>query len=673
MQVRDSIHDNILCERISNNIYLDNNGQLICENVTLARTGYYDYREDELLEGGSSDKIIHVYRSPDEVFDPVSMNSMNYKPLVDEHPDENITPDTVGELQKGFMTNVRRGTGEFSDCLMADLVVTDPYVIDLIRNNEKRDLSVGYTADIVEENGEYVMKKIRGNHIALCEAGRAGNARIRDSKSVYDMSYEAKGSFNSVKELESHYKGSTTESTGDGVIVRLKSGTKLLYKFVSGGKLAFIRTMHDSVEVLGDSIKLREGQRVEYFGTPCEVSEINSNLATRKFMVTFTSGAISVGRLDYDEVVQNVNQGKIRLLDSVVFDSELNSFILEQNDTHDAIGSRGQTVRIHLAGGGKVEGKLTEVSGDNFEARLPSGKLVEGWFDFASGRYFADAGEGNEPRDPADEKELDRTHFIAGDSSTYKSGDTIKAKLPSGTVDTFTVSRDLGSEVEVVEKTNSGRTIKYRLNKSQIVDNLGVMKSFRVSVNGRTFDTRATSAAHAVKKVKDAVSNELKDPYTLYSKTNGYLHRNSSIPNNIIFVHGPYQAIRLSKIVAENLVRDLNLALRNMKHKDDFTVVKLTAKDLGVEDSFVNDVPDMETKSGRSDYFLQIAMSALDIVPTRMWNRVGSKFNIDNNNITMVVKESGITLRSRLGAEANNLQTKKAVQEFIRGHLKLKG
>lgn len=188
-KLKDSIHDIILGEKISDNIYVDNNGQLICENVVLARTGNYDYREDELLENGSPEKIVQVYRSPEEVFDEESIKSMNYKPLVDEHPEDNVTPETVGELQKGFMTNVRRGVGEFSNCLMADLVITDPYVIDLVRSGKKRELSVGYTADILEENGQYVMKNIRGNHIALCEAGRAGNARIRDSKTVNDSFY----------------------------------------------------------------------------------------------------------------------------------------------------------------------------------------------------------------------------------------------------------------------------------------------------------------------------------------------------------------------------------------------------------------------------------------------------------------------------------------------------
>ena len=49
-----------------------------------------------------------------------------------------------------------------------------------------RELSVGYTSDIEEKDGKYFMKNIRGNHVALCDAGRAGIAKIRDNKTVND-------------------------------------------------------------------------------------------------------------------------------------------------------------------------------------------------------------------------------------------------------------------------------------------------------------------------------------------------------------------------------------------------------------------------------------------------------------------------------------------------------
>ena len=483
----DSIKDTILGEQISNNIWTDNNGQLICENVVLARTGYYDYRESELIEGGSPEKIVRVFRSPEEVFDPTSMKSMNFKPLVDDHPDENVTPETVGELQKGFMTNIRRGTGEFDGCLMADIIATDPYVIDEILSKRKRDLSVGYTADIEEVDGQYFMKNIRGNHIALCEAGRAGNARIRDSKewtssefvkhltenkskyvplyksggadrvaeevhetllkegwsgstrnklwtaieqvfkgSIEDavpvkvggvvyragdysvLSYadkpntfivvknyngenpyngggtvefslagakktaddfvimerlenkygkhegyrrwmagkndsafedfEAKGSFESLSALKSHYAGATVMNKGKDIVVALPSGVKLLYTYLNGdnSKVIFIRKMNDSindsVEVLGDSHKLKVGQRAEYVGQPCMIEGIYPNRALQQFLVEFGFGGNVYGRHTYDEVVELINQGKIKLLDSVVFDCDTKQFKLESED-----------------------------------------------------------------------------------------------------------------------------------------------------------------------------------------------------------------------------------------------------------------------------------------------------------------------------------------------------
>lgn len=428
---KDAIINDICGERISDNIYLDGNGQLICSNCVLARTGTYDYRESELIDGGSDEKVVKVYRDESEVFDTVSMKSMNFKPLVNDHPDENVTPDTVRDLQKGFMTNVRKGDGEFEGCLIGDLVVTDPEVIELILSKQKRDLSVGYTADIDEENGRYVMKNIRGNHIALCEMGRAGVARIRDSVDTKEMGvedaipgqvkgveyragdfsvlsyadkpntfivvknytgenpymgggtvefslagakktaddyvimenlekkygktegynrwmagkkdsavmdFEAKGSFDTIAELRSYYPGASVESRGREVIVRLLSGTKLLYTYLNGsdGKLLFIRRVTDSirdgVEVLGDSHKLRVGQRVKYFGTPCVVTSIVPNIGSGEFLVEFGGGGQVCGRHSYDEVVTNINQGKIRLLDSVVFDSEAGEFKFESMD-----------------------------------------------------------------------------------------------------------------------------------------------------------------------------------------------------------------------------------------------------------------------------------------------------------------------------------------------------
>jgi len=47
----------------------------------------------------------------------------------------------------------------------------------------KREISCGYTYELCEENGEYIQRKIRGNHVAVVDAGRAGaRVSIKDHK-----------------------------------------------------------------------------------------------------------------------------------------------------------------------------------------------------------------------------------------------------------------------------------------------------------------------------------------------------------------------------------------------------------------------------------------------------------------------------------------------------------
>lgn len=172
--------------KISENIWEDNNGQLIIHDAVLARCGSYNYLESEIFPDGDKTKIIQVYRSPKDVFDPVSIASFENKPFCDEHPHDDVTPENFRDLQVGFLRDVHRGTGEYANCLMGDIIVMDPEVIQEIKNG-KRELSLGYNTEIVQkEDGKYYMTKIRGNHLALVDNGRAGVAVIRDSKTTVD-------------------------------------------------------------------------------------------------------------------------------------------------------------------------------------------------------------------------------------------------------------------------------------------------------------------------------------------------------------------------------------------------------------------------------------------------------------------------------------------------------
>jgi len=182
--------------RLSENISRrEPEGYLLCLNVPVARTGTQDYLPEELgLPGigppschpersrGISSDLISVYRPEEEVFSPETLASFEGMPVTNDHPPDGVDIGNIRALQKGHAHNVRRGSGEESDLLLADLIITDPTLIDLILDG-KREISCGYTYELCEENGQYIQRKIRGNHVAVVDAGRAGpRVCIKDQK-----------------------------------------------------------------------------------------------------------------------------------------------------------------------------------------------------------------------------------------------------------------------------------------------------------------------------------------------------------------------------------------------------------------------------------------------------------------------------------------------------------
>lgn len=158
-------------------------GFLICRNVPIARTGDQEYLGREIgLSGQDAERMIIVHRSPEEVFSQAALASFEGKPTTNDHPPDLIGPDDVGLYEKGHAQNVRRGTGEWEDYMVADLHIHDRELIDAIQNG-KREISCGYECDYVDNgDGTYSQKNIRGNHVAVVDRGRAGKrAAILDS------------------------------------------------------------------------------------------------------------------------------------------------------------------------------------------------------------------------------------------------------------------------------------------------------------------------------------------------------------------------------------------------------------------------------------------------------------------------------------------------------------
>ena len=207
-------------------------GYLICKDAILSRTGKQQYMRSEVFPEQESDEIIDVDRFAKDVFDEKTMSSFENKPICIEHPDEDVGPENYADLAVGHVFNIHRGKAEGKDVMMGDLMITDTTAIEDIENGVRTDLSCGYDCDVVDDGkGNYYQTNIRGNHIALCEQGRAGVARIQDSWGIRAIR-DSIGKGTLIQEFGKQGKQYKIEKITGNVIYAesLESGKTVLFK-----------------------------------------------------------------------------------------------------------------------------------------------------------------------------------------------------------------------------------------------------------------------------------------------------------------------------------------------------------------------------------------------------------------------------------------------------------
>ena len=173
-----------LATRISPNISRTPEGFLIA-TASIARSGWQAYRRDELDSSTNDQTIVRVFRPVAEVTSARTMASGEGKPIVSPHPATGfVRPDNWSWTAKGHIQNVRVGPMDKNGnaTLMADLHIHDASLISKIAAGT-RDLSCGYSYDLVTlADGNYAMRNIKLNHVAVVEQGRAGTTQIMDAK-----------------------------------------------------------------------------------------------------------------------------------------------------------------------------------------------------------------------------------------------------------------------------------------------------------------------------------------------------------------------------------------------------------------------------------------------------------------------------------------------------------
>lgn len=145
-----------------------------------ARTGIYDYLASEVAAPADRFKPtdrVRVYRDAGEVFAKDAVASFIARAVTNDHPREAVTAANWKDHARGVVMGAMRD-GEY---LAFDLVLMDQALIADVEAG-KRELSNGYgctldwTPGTAPDGQAYDARQtqIRGNHVAVVDAGRAG-------------------------------------------------------------------------------------------------------------------------------------------------------------------------------------------------------------------------------------------------------------------------------------------------------------------------------------------------------------------------------------------------------------------------------------------------------------------------------------------------------------------
>lgn len=114
-------------------------------------------------------------RLPEHVFDKASLASYAGKPVIITHEAGEITKNNVMKEIVGTILSEGYQDGDDVRC---KIVIHD---IDKVKQTPYRELSLGYSLDLIEEPGEWngerydaIQTNIRINHLAIVESARAG-------------------------------------------------------------------------------------------------------------------------------------------------------------------------------------------------------------------------------------------------------------------------------------------------------------------------------------------------------------------------------------------------------------------------------------------------------------------------------------------------------------------
>lgn len=185
---------NIAFDKAASVRSIDANGFLHVAMTPISKAMVSPYLGEELgeIEGIDPAAVYYGLRDPDEL--RAAAATFNGLPLLLNHHEE-----SAENPQKEWRVGSTGTDAEFDgEYLKNSLSVTDKTAIDLIESGEMKEISCAYLFDADFTPGEYkgvkydfVMRNIKGNHVALVAEGRAGHdVKVADNNIIFKESVQ---------------------------------------------------------------------------------------------------------------------------------------------------------------------------------------------------------------------------------------------------------------------------------------------------------------------------------------------------------------------------------------------------------------------------------------------------------------------------------------------------
>lgn len=132
--------------------------------------------------GVDSDELVGVFRPPETVFHPETMESIKLKPITTLHPETDVDSTNVSRLSVGTVGETVEPID--SERLGAAIQITDEPIVKAVLGREIEELSLGYDTFVISMpgtfNGQDYLYQIDGpmicNHLAIVPEGRCGDS-----------------------------------------------------------------------------------------------------------------------------------------------------------------------------------------------------------------------------------------------------------------------------------------------------------------------------------------------------------------------------------------------------------------------------------------------------------------------------------------------------------------